>query len=111
MDQDFARLIDEADVHGLGMQIDAAVELMLLFVESHHEPPCQISWDRGRTSRARQTLGHASEPVILGQAPPPGEAMMSIKGMNASRKTRSGSLRSVSFNHDRVIPNVRSAKS
>lgn len=56
MDEHFARLVDQTDVHRLGMQVDAAVELMLLFVETHHVPP----WDWG-TSRARQTLSHASE--------------------------------------------------
>ena len=35
----FARLVDDADVHRLGMQIDTAVEFMLLRVKSHHGPP------------------------------------------------------------------------
>jgi len=29
-------------MHGLGMQVDATVELVLLFVKTHHEPP----WER-----------------------------------------------------------------
>ena len=35
---------------------------------------------------------------------------MANKGMNASRKTRSGSLRSITFAHDRVILNVLSGR-
>jgi hypothetical protein len=33
--QGFAVAVEDADVHGFGVQIDAAVELVLLFVESH----------------------------------------------------------------------------
>jgi hypothetical protein len=42
----FARLADDADVHCLGMQIDPAVESMLLRVKSHHGPP----WNGWRLS-------------------------------------------------------------
>jgi hypothetical protein len=35
MQSGFAFLVDNADVHVSGVQIDTAVELMLLFVESH----------------------------------------------------------------------------
>jgi hypothetical protein len=37
--EDFARLIYETDVHGLGMQVDSTVELVLNIIESHHGPP------------------------------------------------------------------------
>ncbi len=42
----FARLVHDADVHCLGMQIDAAVECVLLSVKSHHGPP----WNGWRLS-------------------------------------------------------------
>jgi hypothetical protein len=35
MQPGFAFLVDDADIHFPGVQIDAAVELMLLFVKSH----------------------------------------------------------------------------
>ena len=64
MNERFARLVDDADVHGPGVQIDAAVESVLLCVESHHGPP----WKRlavepaieHSTSKVRalRALGH-----------------------------------------------------
>ena len=37
--EDVSGSIDQADVHRIGMKVDAAVELVLLFVESHQGPP------------------------------------------------------------------------
>lgn len=39
MDEHLASLVEDADVHGLGVQIDPAVEWMLLLIEPHHGPP------------------------------------------------------------------------
>ena len=36
---DFARLIEHAQMEGLGVQVDSAVEWVLLVVESHHASP------------------------------------------------------------------------
>jgi len=54
MHERFAGLIYQANVHGLGMQVDSTVELVLMFVESHHGPPWQITLGQGDVSRARQ---------------------------------------------------------
>lgn len=35
MQQDLARLVEDADVHGAGVEIDAGVVLVLLGVEPH----------------------------------------------------------------------------
>jgi hypothetical protein len=35
MQQDLAVLVEDADIHGPGVQVDATVKLMLLGVESH----------------------------------------------------------------------------
>jgi hypothetical protein len=40
MHEDLSRLIDNAAIHFSGIQIDAAVEWVLLIVESHHRSPC-----------------------------------------------------------------------
>jgi len=39
MHEDRAGLIDDAHVHALGVQIDAAIEWVLSLVESHRGPP------------------------------------------------------------------------
>ena len=54
-----AGLVHQANVHDLCMQVDAAVELVQPFVESHYGPP----WDRG-ASRTRKTLGLKYEPTF-----------------------------------------------
>ena len=37
--EDISCLVQDAEVHGSGMQVDAAVELTLFVVESHHQSP------------------------------------------------------------------------
>ena len=61
----FARLVDDADVHRLGMQIDAAVECVLLSVESHHGPP----WNGWRLSPQFGTGPPRSAPASLRASP------------------------------------------
>jgi hypothetical protein len=41
VDELVAGLVNDADIHRPGMQIDAAVESVLLAVESHHGPPSE----------------------------------------------------------------------
>jgi hypothetical protein len=59
VDEGLARCIDEADVHRSGVQIDAAIEWMLLCIESHHGPPWlgeavePASWLPGDTPRLK----------------------------------------------------------
>ena len=49
MQDDFPRVVENADEHLLGMQVDATVELPPLLLERHHEPP---ELRDGRASRA-----------------------------------------------------------
>ena len=79
------RLIHQTNVHRLGVQVDTAVELVLLLVESHHGPPWEwsaVASPSGATPVA-YPLGRAfaREPVLLGRRPPPREAMMSINAL------------------------------
>jgi PIN domain nuclease of toxin-antitoxin system len=48
--------IEHAEVHLLGVQIDAAIEFALLIVESHHRPP----WEA-----AREPLNHSKALSII----------------------------------------------
>jgi hypothetical protein len=39
VDQHLTRLVNDAGVHASRVQVDAAIEWMLLLVKSHHGPP------------------------------------------------------------------------
>ena len=99
--EDFARLIHQANVHGLGMQVDSTVQLMLTFIESHHGPP----WDG--VFREPVKIGSRKWARNLGQEPPPREAMMSIKTLNRSRIRAAGSLRAATPTPGPVSSDVR----
>ena len=62
MDEDFARLVDDADVHRLGMQIDAAVECVLLCVESHRGP----TWKGANQVRAAFQEQSSEDQALFG---------------------------------------------
>ena len=85
VDLDLALLIDNADIHCLGMQIDAAVEWVLLLVESHRGPPwmkvVEPPGDVRHTRRSPASLDRRGAGIAhtLGQPPPEAEAMMSIQ--------------------------------
>ena len=72
MNECFARLVDDADVHCLGMQIDAAVECVLLCVESHHGPPWKGWRLSPQSARCPKQLACESSDIAnnLGQSPP-----------------------------------------
>jgi hypothetical protein len=45
VDDDVVVLVEDADVHGSGVQIDAGIESVIrVLVETHQEPP--LGWDR-----------------------------------------------------------------
>jgi hypothetical protein len=59
--------IENAQVHPLRMEIDTAVELMLLFVKSHHRPPV-LAWGSNKTNgtqrKASGVQGAAMSPLL-----------------------------------------------
>jgi hypothetical protein len=48
--------IENAQVHPSGMQIDAAIEFVLLVVESHHGPPWEVALEPLCHSKAQVAL-------------------------------------------------------
>ena len=56
MQENFAFLIEDAEVHGLGMKIDTAEKFVLLGVKSHLRPP----WEKGFGSLNHTCFGYGS---------------------------------------------------
>ena len=63
--------IEDAQVHPSGVQIDAAIEFVLLIVESHHGSPWEVVLEPLNHSKAQL--------VLVGQDSLSSEAMMSIR--------------------------------
>ena len=98
MHEHLAGLIDDADVHGVSVQIDAAVEFVLLLVASHHgssslgrvEPG---SWLEGDTPPETATWSRTNVFKLAnhGTTSSNKEAMMSIN--REHRSTRVGRIK------------------
>src|SRR5207245_1893731 len=89
VEDDLALAVEDAQVHGPGMEIDAAVESVLAVVEAHTwsslgmgPAPEPVSWLAG-TPCLKSHVGprHGLEPVLRWDRrwPIPWEAMLSIK--------------------------------